>query len=125
MPGIPQPRRNEEPTPGRPLNREARHGTFRSPSGGFGTMTGWLRLKPFQVVSGRLCATGVFTGELLDSGGTTIGIGSRCRTIPAEIAGNRGTHGLRADSGARPTHPRGAQVCFQRVGPRGPARRVR
>jgi hypothetical protein len=80
-------------------------------------MTGWLRLEPFQAVSDRLCAAGVFTGDLLDSGGTTIGIGSRCRTIPTEIAGNRGTHGLRAGSGARPARPRGAEDCFQRVGP--------
>ena len=49
-------------------------------------MTGWLRLERFQVVSDRLCAAGVFTGELLDSDGTSIGVGSRRRTVPAEIA---------------------------------------
>jgi hypothetical protein len=118
MPVIPLPQRhrNGKPAPRRLLNREARiHGTLRSPREVFGTMTGWLRLEPFQVVSDRLCAAGAFTGELLDSGGTTIGIGSRCRTIPAEIARSRATHGLRADSGARPARPRGAEVCFQRV----------
>ena len=117
MPGIPLPQRhrNGKPSPGRPLNREARiNGTSRSPS--LGTMTCWLRLEPFQQVSDRLCAAGDFTGELLDSGGTTIGIGSRCRTVPAEIAGNRGTHGLRAASGARPARPRSAEDCFQQVG---------
>jgi hypothetical protein len=71
----------------RPPNREARiHGTFPSPSGGLGTMTGWMRLDRFHVVSDRLCAAGVFTGELLDSKGTTIGVCSRRRTVPADLA---------------------------------------
>src|SRR3954447_26205067 len=61
------------------------HGTFRSPRGGKGTMTGWLRLGGFVVVSGQLCAAGVFTGELLDADGVTIGVGSRRRTAPVEI----------------------------------------
>jgi hypothetical protein len=34
-------------------------GTFRSPGGGAGTMTGWLRLEGSVVVSGQLCAAGV------------------------------------------------------------------
>jgi hypothetical protein len=37
------------------------------------------------MVSGRLCAAGVFTRELLDADGTTIGIASRRRTAPVEI----------------------------------------
>ena len=83
----PQRHRSEEPASVRPLNREARiQGTFRSPSGGRGTMTGWLRLERFHVISDRLCAAGVFTGELVDSKGTTIGVGSRRRTVPVEIA---------------------------------------
>jgi hypothetical protein len=89
MPVIPFPQRHRHgaPAPARPLNREARiHGTFRSPSGGLGTMTGSLRLDRFHVMSDRLCAAGVFTGELLDSEGTTIGVCSRRRTVPAEIA---------------------------------------
>ncbi len=89
MPVIPFPQRHRdgEPAPGRPRNRGARiHGTFRSPNGGLGTMTGWLRLERVHVVSDRLCAAGVFTGELLDSDGTSIGVGSRRRTVPAEIA---------------------------------------
>jgi hypothetical protein len=88
MPVIPFPQRhrNGEPAPLRPLNREARiHGTFPSPRGGLGTMTGWMRLDRFQVVSDRLCAAGVFTGELLDSEGNTTGVCSRRRTVPAEI----------------------------------------
>ena len=89
MPVIPFPQRqrNGEPAPARPLNREARiHGTFRSPRGGLGTMTGWLRLDRFQVVSDRLRAAGVFTGELLDSEGAKIGVCSRRKTVPAELA---------------------------------------
>ncbi len=83
--------RNEEPAPVRPLNRKANrqaqiHGTFQSPSGGFGTMAGSLRLERFHVMSDRLYADGVFTGELVDSDGITIGVGSRRRTVPAEIA---------------------------------------
>ena len=61
------------------------HGSFRSPGGGAGTMTGWLRLGGFVMVSGRLCIAGVFTGELVDADGTTIGIASRRRTAPVEI----------------------------------------
>jgi hypothetical protein len=70
--------------PGRGMARI--QGSFRSPRGGAGTMTGWLRLGGFVVVSGQLCAAGVFTGELLDADGTTIGVGSRRRTAPVEIA---------------------------------------
>ena len=87
MPAIPFPQgpSNGEPAPVRPLNRQARiHGTFRS-SRGLGTMTGWMRLERFHVVSDRLCAAGVFIGELHDSDGTTIGVGSRRRSVPAEI----------------------------------------
>ena len=49
---FPQRPRHGEPAPVRPLNREARiHGTFRSPSGGLGTVTGWMCLDRFHVVS--------------------------------------------------------------------------
>jgi hypothetical protein len=95
MPVIPLPQRHGKggPAPGRPLNREARiHGTFHSPSGGFGGMNGSLRLERFHVISDRLFAAGVFTGELVDSDGTTIGVGSRRRTVPAEIASS--LHGM-------------------------------
>jgi len=57
-------------------------------------MTGCLRLDRFVVVSDRLCAAGVFAGELLDADGTTIGWGSRRKTAPAEIV--RGLHGVTA-----------------------------
>jgi hypothetical protein len=57
-------------------------------------MTGCLRLDRFIVVSDRLCAAGVFAGELLDADGTTIGWGSRRKTAPAEIV--RGRRGITA-----------------------------
>jgi hypothetical protein len=57
-------------------------------------MTGWLRCGGFVMVSGRLCIAGVFTGELLDADGTTIGVGSRRRIAPVEIT--RTTEGLTA-----------------------------
>jgi hypothetical protein len=83
---FPHRQRNGEPAPVRSPNRKARiRGTFRSPSRGLGTMTGWMRLERFHVVSDRLCAAGVFTGELLDSDGTTIALCSRRRTVPAEL----------------------------------------
>jgi hypothetical protein len=94
---IPFPQRDRygESVPRPPLNRESRiNGTFPSPSGRVGTMTGCLRLDRFIVVSGRLCAAGVFAGELLDADGTTIGWGSRRKTAPAEIV--RGLRGATA-----------------------------
>ena len=92
---FPQRERYGESAPRPPLNRESRiNGTFPSPSGRVGTMTGCLRLDRFIVVSGRLCAAGVFAGELLDADGTTIGWGSRRKTAPAEIV--RGLRGATA-----------------------------
>ena len=83
---FPQCHRNGEPAPRRPLNREARiHGTFPSPSGGLGTMTRWMRLDRFHLVSDRPCAAAVFTGELHDSEADTVGVCRRRRTVPAQI----------------------------------------
>jgi hypothetical protein len=88
MPVIPFPQghRYRESAPVPAPNRESRiHGTFPSPSGRVGTMTGCLRLDRFIMVSDQLCASGVFAGELLDADGTTIGWGSRRKACPAEI----------------------------------------
>ena len=88
MPVIPFPQRHRyrESAPVPAPNRESRiHGTFPSPTGRVGTMTGCLRLDRFIMVSDQLCASGVFAGELLDSDGTTIGWGSRRKACPAEI----------------------------------------
>lgn len=97
MPVIPFPqrRRHREPAPLLPPNRESRiHGSFPSPSGSVGTMTGCLRLDRFVVVSERLFAAGVFAGQLLDADGTAIGWGSRRKTAPARIV--RGPRGVTA-----------------------------
>jgi len=88
MPVIPFPQRHRygESAPVPPPNRESRiRGTFPSPTGRVGTMTGCLRLDRFVMVSDRLCASGVFAGELLDADGTSIGWGSRRKACPAEI----------------------------------------
>lgn len=87
---VPQPHRH----PGRaarsaanlPPNGESRIvGVFRSPTGATGTMSGWFRLVRFLADGDRLRAEGVFTGELLDADGTSIGIGSRRSTVPAAL----------------------------------------
>lgn len=96
MPVIQFPRR-QTPDAGRtpPPTGEARIcGTFRSPTGGAGTMTGCYRLGRFIAVSDRLYATGVFTGELLDSDGSVIGVGSRRHSAAVDV--NRGENGLMA-----------------------------
>ena len=67
--------------------REARiEGTFKSPRGDTGTMSGWLRLARFVVVRGKLYAVGVFAGELRHADGTRIGVGSRRQLAPAVIS---------------------------------------
>ena len=83
----------------RPLSeREATiEGTFQSPTGRVGVMSGRLRLERFVAEADRLCAAGVFTGELYDADGTRIGVGSCRRSAPAEI--RRGTEGTAAAIG--------------------------
>jgi hypothetical protein len=51
-------------------------------------MTGCFRLDRFIMVADRLCASGVFGGELLDADGTSIGWGSRRKACPAETVRN-------------------------------------
>ncbi len=67
------------------IRKAAIRGTFRAPSGRTGTMTGWLRLRRFVLVSDQLCAAGIFTGALLDADGTPIGHGSRRHTAPVAV----------------------------------------
>jgi len=68
------------------LTKASIRGTFRAPSGKTGTMTGWLRLQRFVLVSDQLCAAGIFTGTLFDADGTPIGLGSRRHTAPAAVS---------------------------------------
>lgn len=61
------------------------HGTFRSPRGLAGSMHGSLRLERVGVEADGLRVAGVFTGELLDADGTSIGVGSRRQVAPAMV----------------------------------------
>ena len=78
----------KNPTNALPSGQARIYGTFRSPTGGAGTMTGWYRLGRFIAVSDKLYAVGVFTGELLDADGTTIGVGSRRQSAAVDITRN-------------------------------------
>ena len=84
---VPENRTDAEP-PARPslTHATAVRGTFRSPKGKVGAMSGWLRLDRFVVAAEGLQAAGVFTGELIDGDGTLIGVGSRRKTVPASIS---------------------------------------
>ena len=70
------------------------HGTFRSPRGGEGVMTGHLRLQRLVLAPRGAFVTGVFTGELREPGGTLIGWESKRSTVPADL--------VRDDSGLHP-----------------------
>ena len=85
-------RRTDTDTPARPslTHATAVRGTFRSPKGKVGAMSGWLRLDRFVLVADELQAAGVFTGELIDADGTLVGIGSCRKTVPAEISRSAG-----------------------------------
>ncbi len=63
-------------------------GSFASPSGGIGRFEGSYRVERFIAQGGKLAVAGVFTGELTDSDGSQIGVGSRRRTAPVRITVN-------------------------------------
>jgi hypothetical protein len=80
-------RRSDKPDTLHPLNRSVPiRGTFRAPSGRPGSMSGVMRLHRLVIAAGRLRAVVFFTGELLDSDGSRVGVGSRRAVVPAEIA---------------------------------------
>ena len=58
-------------------------GTFPSPSGRSGTMTGWLRVERLRLDRNHSSVDGVFTGELFDADGQRIGSCSRRQSAPA------------------------------------------
>jgi hypothetical protein len=66
-------------------------GTFRSPSGRAGAFTGTYRLERFVSQFGQLAAAGVFSGELTDTDGSHIGMGSRRQTAAVEVIAGRTT----------------------------------
>jgi hypothetical protein len=87
-------RRAKRPEPGTGLPLPANvvaTGTFRSPSGRAGAFTGTHRLERFVSQFGQLAAAGIFTGELTDSDGSHIGIGSRRHTAAVEVIATRTT----------------------------------
>jgi hypothetical protein len=67
-------------------------GSFGSPSGRLGTLTGSYRLERFEWGAGRLMAAGVFIGVLVDADGTRVGLAARRHTSPVDVvaAGHRG-----------------------------------
>ena len=69
-------------------------GTFRSPCGRSGTMTGSLRLQRLVIVPRGAFVTGVFAGELREPDGTLVGVDSRRASAPADL--------VRDDRGLRP-----------------------
>lgn len=60
-------------------------GTFRSPRGNAGVMTGHLRLQRLVLVPRGAFVTGVLTGELREPDGTVVGRDSRRTTAPADL----------------------------------------
>ena len=69
-------------------------GTFRSPRGQLGVMTGHLRLHRLVLVPRGTFVDGVFTGELREPDGTLVGLDSRRATAAADLV--RGPPGLQA-----------------------------
>lgn len=79
-------RRTAKPKSVHPLSRAVPIcGTFQSPSGRPGRMTGLMRLHRLVLAPGRLRAIVVFTGELFDADGSRVGVGSRRTIVLAEI----------------------------------------
>lgn len=60
-------------------------GTFRSPRGDEGLMTGHPRLQRLVLAPRGTFVTGVFTGELRERDGTVVGRESRRTTAPADL----------------------------------------
>ena len=48
-------------------------------------MSGSMRLHRLALVSGRVRAVGVFTGELFDADGSCVGVDSRRAVAPADV----------------------------------------
>jgi hypothetical protein len=60
-------------------------GTFRSPRGRSGVMTGSLRVQRLVLVPRGAFVTGVFTGELREQDGVVVGVDSRRGTVQADL----------------------------------------
>lgn len=64
-------------------------GTFRSPRGRLGRMTGTLRVQRIVNWPQGAFVTGVFTGELRDVDGSLVGVSSRRATAAADLVHER------------------------------------
>ena len=60
-------------------------GSFGSPSGRAGTFVGSYRLERCLSRFGQLAAAGVFTGQLTDADGRSIGLGARRTTVAVQV----------------------------------------
>lgn len=78
----PRPRPEAAPAP---EEQTAITGTFRSPRGFVGTMTGQLRLHKMVIAPRGAFVRGVFTGELREPDGTLVGADSRRCVVPADL----------------------------------------
>lgn len=60
-------------------------GTFRSPTGGSGQMTGSVRVQRLVLAPRGAFVSGFFTGELRDEDGSLVGTDSRRATVPVDL----------------------------------------
>ncbi len=67
------------------LRHPSVRGTFRSPRGRAGRMTGSVRVQRLVFVPRGVFVTGFFTGELRDDDGSLIALGTRRATAPADL----------------------------------------
>ena len=72
-------------TRAQPRREAPLEGTFTSPTGRTGTMSGRMRFSRFAVIAGGLHAVGVCTGDLRDADGARIGMASRGVAAPAQL----------------------------------------
>ncbi len=66
------------------------HGTFRSPTGGTGRLTGSMRVLRLVLGPHGAFVTGVVTGALREDDGTPIGVDSRRATVRADLVRDEG-----------------------------------
>lgn len=69
----------------RTVEHPAVTGTFRSPRGRSGVMSGFLRVQRLVLTPRGAFLTGVFTGELRDADASLIGVDSRRVTAPVDL----------------------------------------
>lgn len=92
--GVPGADAIEAAAPPKTQPRAQISGTFTSPTGRVGRMTGQARVRQIRVDEEKVHAYVVFTGQLCDADGSAIGTGSRRATAPAATA--EGPHGRAA-----------------------------